>query len=141
VSTDRRTTLTLRFSTERRPLLDYFERLAEQLGDVSVNTLILDAMEDRINALEEITPMTSDSDGKEPLNGAAIPLRGGGSASGSGGPTPAIRPGCGYCGDEVVAQDDGRAFHLDGSPACRSITDAYPRKPVGWQPPAEEAKR
>lgn len=140
MSTDRRTTLTLRFSTERRPLLDYFERLAEQLGDVSVNTLILDAMEDRINALEEIKPMPTD-DQHEPLNGQVIPLRGGGSASGSGGPTPAIRPGCGYCGDEVVAQDDGRAFHLDGSPACRSITDAYPRKPVGWQPPAEEAKR
>jgi len=140
VSTDRRATLTLRFSTERRPLLDYFEQLAEQLGDVSVNTLILDAMEDRRNALEEITPMTTDNQ-HEPLNGHVIPLGGGGSASGSGGPLPATRPGCGYCGDEVVAQDDGRAFHLDGSPACRSITDAYPRKPVGWQPPAEEANR
>ena len=140
MSTDRRTSLTLRFSAERRPLLDYFEQLAEQLGDVSVNTLILDAMEDRRNALEDITPMTTDNQ-HEPLNGQVIPLAGGGSASGSGGPPPATRPGCGYCGDEVVAQDDGRAFHLDGSPACRSITDAYPRKPVGWQPPAEEAKR
>ena len=55
MSTDRRTSLTLRFSAERRPLLDYFEQLAEQLGDVSVNTLILDAMEDQRNALEDIT--------------------------------------------------------------------------------------
>ena len=133
MSTDKRANLTLRFSTERRPLLDYFEQLAERLGDVSVNTLILDAMEDRRTALEAIETMTDNR--QEPLNGQVIPLAGGGSASGSGGPPPPVeRPGCQPCGDEVVTQDDGRAFHLDGTPACRSLTDAYGRKPVGWQP-------
>jgi hypothetical protein len=77
---------------------------------------------------------------KEPLNGQVLPL-GGGSANGSGGPPPTERPGCGYCGDDVVRQDDGRTFHLDGSPACRNRTDPYARKPVGWQPPGEEATR
>jgi hypothetical protein len=73
--------------------------------------------------------------GKEPLNGQVIPLRGGGSASGSGGPEPVQRPGCRYCADELVRQDDGRTFHLDGTPACKKRVDAYARKPVGWQPP------
>lgn len=70
----------------------------------------------------------------EPMNGRVIPLSGGGSASGSGGPPPTERPECRWCGDEVVRQDDGRAFHLDATPACRRLSDAYPRKPVGWQP-------
>ena len=55
--------------------------------------------------------------------GRVVPLSGGGSASGSGGPRPAA--GCRWCGDEVVRQD-GRAFHLQ--PRVRQAQPAYPRK-------------